>query len=551
MLSVQERQTMETLNRKTAFSGGRNAHSAWSKCHDRLTPECWPALRPSFQVPMSAKVFTIGSCFARNIEEHVARLGYNVPMLDFAVPNSEWSARPNGILNKYTPAAIYQEIKWTYDNVKGGDAVFEDTCESLMFRTSDGKVIDTALGGFVAVTEERFYERRREVLNVFRKVFESECVTITLGLIEAWYDQERQIYIQKAPIERAFQEADPERFTFKVLSFTECFDFIDQSVRLIAELNPKARVLITTSPVSLARTFTEQDVIVANMHSKSTLRAVCGEIQAQHDHVDYFPSYESVMLTRSWRHWDDDKIHVSDAFVGKIVARLIEAYFPDVAPSQIAYQRASIEIKEGNFDAALEQMRLAVELEPERMEYELVLADILLRRRERGEAWEILRAAEKRGERGFPLFRKLSQIAMLEGRRDEAIDYARRAVEVETRNADLYAHLGDLMAQKGDEAETHRAFERAAEVGPQNPHVWRRYSIALGRLGDTEGELRMAEKAVAVRPHHGEIRGHLIDLLLKAGRCEEARLHLEEAKALKPPPRRLAEFQRRLNASVT
>ena len=45
------------------------------------------------------------------------------------------------------------------------------------------------------------------------------------------------------------------------------------------------------------RTFTDHDVITANMYSKSVLRTVAGGVAAANRNVDYFPSYESVMLT--------------------------------------------------------------------------------------------------------------------------------------------------------------------------------------------------------------------------------------------------------------
>ena len=94
------------------------------------------------------------------------------------------------------------------------------------------------------------------------------------------------------------------------------------------------RFLITTSPVPLGRTFTTQDALVANCHSKSLLRAVAQELAFSAADVDYFPSYESVVMTRSDLAWVDDLRHVRDDLVGRIIERVTRAYFVDIAPDE-------------------------------------------------------------------------------------------------------------------------------------------------------------------------------------------------------------------------
>ena len=57
-------------------------------------------------------MFTIGSCFARNIEEYLLRLGLIVPTMSFSAPRSELPSaeRETGLLNKYTPDSIAVEL---------------------------------------------------------------------------------------------------------------------------------------------------------------------------------------------------------------------------------------------------------------------------------------------------------------------------------------------------------------------------------------------------------------------------------------------------------
>ncbi|MFM9859949.1 GSCFA domain-containing protein [Pseudoxanthobacter sp. M-2] len=310
-----------------------NANADWSDAGPRLAPQAWPAFTPRFVVPASGTVFTIGSCFARNIEEHVARLGFNVPTLAFAAPEAERVAgRGNAVLNKYTPAAIRQEFEWTRRVLEAGGTVTADDVASLAYTCNDGSQIDLQLGGFRPVTPERLLARRQELFDVFRHAFTADCVVLTLGLVEAWVDETSGLAIQQAPVQAAFRRA-LSRFTFRRLDFATCLADVQAAIDAVRALNPAATFLITTSPVPLDRTFTDEDVITATMYGKSVLRAVCGEIVAANEGVDYFPSYESVMLTRDWSVFQSDRRHVSDAFVGKIVQRLVDTYFRE-APAE-------------------------------------------------------------------------------------------------------------------------------------------------------------------------------------------------------------------------
>lgn len=310
-----------------------NANADWSDAGPRLAPQVWPAFSPRFVVPAAGSVFTIGSCFARNIEEHVARLGFRVPTLDFTVPEAERAGgRGNAVLNKYTPAAIRQEFEWTRRVLEAGGTVTADHVAPLAYTCNDGSQIDLQLGGFRPVSPERLLARRQELFDVFRHAFTADCVVLTLGLVEAWIDETTGLAIQQAPVQPAFRRA-LARFSFRRLDFATCLAQVQAAIDTVRALNPAATFLITTSPVPLDRTFTDEDVITATMYGKSVLRAVCGEIVAANEGVDYFPSYESVMLTRDWSVFQSDRRHVSDAFVGKIVQRLVDTYFRE-APAE-------------------------------------------------------------------------------------------------------------------------------------------------------------------------------------------------------------------------
>lgn len=149
--------------------------SSWGSVINRLKPEAWPEFTPSFKLMKGDKIFTIGSCFARNIEDILASLGFDIPMRSFSVPKEERAhiIRPNGILNKYTPPAIFQMINWCEGAMLKGGKVEQHHIDKLMYSCGDGKVIDLHIGGYTPVTRERALERRQDIYDVISNIFRS------------------------------------------------------------------------------------------------------------------------------------------------------------------------------------------------------------------------------------------------------------------------------------------------------------------------------------------------------------------------------------------
>jgi hypothetical protein len=302
----------------------RNANAKWPRSgpNCRLEPEAWPHMTPRFSLKAGSRIFTMGSCFARNIEEYLNQLKFEVPALRMVAPEDAEGGRSNAILNKYTPAAIFQEIQWTRSILDRDGVVRWSDVEPLMLETTPGLYLDLQLSTSISVPKERALARRAELLAINKDGFESDVVVITPGVIEAWLDTATGQYIQRAPQPRMAERLGADRFQLKVLTYEECYDFLNRTVDLI---DPERRkwFLFTVSPVPLARTFTDQDVIVANQYSKSLLRAAVGRIWSERPNCDYFPSYETVMLTRQPYVWQEDLIHIADAFVAKIVRHLV------------------------------------------------------------------------------------------------------------------------------------------------------------------------------------------------------------------------------------
>jgi|GEM_PF-1552660 len=303
----------------------RNSYSKFGNAKGRLLPDVFPHVTPGFSIGRDDLVFTIGSCFARNIEKHLKNLGYDVPAALFTVPESEFFGEDtSSILNKYTPPAIFQEVEFNARHVEAGKESLSYEDVQGLFIEEDGRVIDGQLHGYVPVEIERAVERRNEIYRLYRALFAAKTVVITLGYIECWFDKKSNLFIQGLPT--ASMRKDTGRYFFVQMGYEACFDYVSKAIDIIRRLNPGVNILLTTSPISLNKTFSSDDVITANMFSKSILRAVSGEITRQRDYVDYFPSFESVMLTRRHDIFDADLSHVRSDFVGKIMAAVVRAY---------------------------------------------------------------------------------------------------------------------------------------------------------------------------------------------------------------------------------
>ena len=131
----------------TAFWPGRSAGP------NRLEPLAKPEFSPTFKLSPGEKVFTIGSCFARNIEAQLAKLGYKIPSSSY-VPEEFAGKPPDGFLNKFSPQSMLNEVEWALDPSTPFDPQY------AFLEQQDGSFIDGQLMSKVEVTYDRALQRR-------------------------------------------------------------------------------------------------------------------------------------------------------------------------------------------------------------------------------------------------------------------------------------------------------------------------------------------------------------------------------------------------------
>ena len=139
---------------------------------------------PKFSLSSNDKVFTIGSCFARNIELWLARKGIKSITSDCIIPGELYEATGlgarNGALNAYTPSSM-QEL------VKLGQA---DNIELGTLKTGDDEFYDMMVSGLRPLNFEELTLVRDKVCSTYRRIGEAKTIIITLGYTESWFDTE-------------------------------------------------------------------------------------------------------------------------------------------------------------------------------------------------------------------------------------------------------------------------------------------------------------------------------------------------------------------------
>ncbi|MFN4059006.1 MAG: GSCFA domain-containing protein [Roseinatronobacter sp.] len=313
----------------------RNPQSRYPKPgngQERLFPVPRPVGRPSFKLALDNKVFTLGSCFAREVDRALRGLGFQVlsreANLDAEV---ERAGKDESLYNKYTVHSILNEIRWALDPDAphpGGDALLP---------TGGGKWCDPQLGGSTfSGTFEQMMAFRGSFVQTMQRVREADVIIITLGLVEAWFDKNSGLYLNAAPPPRAVV-SEPDRFELHVLDYQEIISALEEVHALLSRFGkPGWKMLLTVSPVALLSTFRDQDVLVANMYSKSVQRAAAEAFVLRHENVDYFPSYEFVTLGDPKTNWTHDYRHVHPRVVNRIMSSVMAAYLDDPELAQKA-----------------------------------------------------------------------------------------------------------------------------------------------------------------------------------------------------------------------
>lgn len=265
---------------------------------------------------MGASVFTIGSCFARNVENALEDKGFQVLTKALKLPAGELPYDNSQLLNEYNMHTMLQRVR----SITGE---FEYTAAKSVEEVYDGQLDLFLHRGAAPVSAERLAQRRQEIDALYRSLRQADFVVLTLGLVEAWYDNAFGCFLNRAP-SQDFVNKHPQRFKFCRLDYEGVVSALDETCRRITSLGAE-NIILTVSPVPIEASFMPSDVVVANSYSKAVLRVAAEEVINRHSNVDYFPSFE-IVTSRGINNCREDNVHVLPEVVSDVVGYMIENY---------------------------------------------------------------------------------------------------------------------------------------------------------------------------------------------------------------------------------
>ncbi len=258
---------------------------------DPLAGAAFPA------IARTDKVATAGSCFAQHVARHLAAAGFRYLVTEPAHPIIDPETARAAHYGVYT--ARFGNIYTTLQLVQLVDRAYGrfTPAEDVWVAPDGGSVVDPFRptiqpGGFASEAEMRA-DRAQHLARVREMLETLDVMVFTLGLTEGWTSRVDGAAFPLCP-GVAGGMFDPAMHQFRNLRTADVREQLGTFVGQLQAVNPRARLILTVSPVPLAATASGNHVLPATIYSKSALRAAAQEAADDLPGVAYFPSYEIV-----------------------------------------------------------------------------------------------------------------------------------------------------------------------------------------------------------------------------------------------------------------
>ena len=303
-----------------------------------------PVTRTPFKIGPKDKVATAGSCFAQHVARALSNVGLNyyVPerppaLFDEGVGRDfgygVYSARYGNI---YTVRQLIQLVERAYGRFEPVEDCWLD---------DKGGVLDPFRPNIQPVpfaSEKEMRLDRASHLAAVRKMFEElDVFVFTLGLTETWLHADDGAAFPVCP-GCGGGEFDPNKHKFVNMSVEQVVQDLHVFVAQLRSVNPKAKILLTVSPVPLIATMSGGHVLTATTYSKSVLRVAAETISNAYDHVAYFPSYEVITGAHAGgAHYASDLREIRESGVQHAMRLFLKHFADSDAPAAVSAEAAA------------------------------------------------------------------------------------------------------------------------------------------------------------------------------------------------------------------
>ena len=242
----------------------------------------------------NTRIFTMGSCFSRNIAGALCKNGY-------VAKNLEITEQLN------TTYANVEFINWL-ENKQG---INHERIEHLIKSSNPNANRD----------------------NILKAIESSDIFILTLGVALAFFDKLSGEFVLPSATSLS-QTSMANKYIYRETTVHENVNNVLQVLRFIKSLSPKIKIILTVSPVPLLVSLKHKSCVQADCISKSTMRLVANEIvnnSTDGRGAIYWPSFEAIRWAGSnasefYGAEDNLSVHVSENKVDRVIEAFIETF---------------------------------------------------------------------------------------------------------------------------------------------------------------------------------------------------------------------------------
>jgi len=240
-----------------------------------------PILESERKIGYESKILSLGSCFAENMGQLLTFYQFQSGMNPFGI-----------IFNPFSIEKLIERVVLQRHFTKDDIFFFNERwhCYEIHSELShpDSEVVLSNLN--------------RILLDAQKQLQQATHIILTYGT--SWVYR----HIETNAIVANCHKVPQKQFTKELLSIDRIQKSIQNTISLIATLNPKCNFIFTVSPVRHLK-----DGFVENQVSKAHLiAAIYATTNPKQQTLNYFPSYEIMMdELRDYRFYEDDMMHPS------------------------------------------------------------------------------------------------------------------------------------------------------------------------------------------------------------------------------------------------
>jgi hypothetical protein len=247
-------------------------------------------------------IFTMGSCFADAIGDHLTENKFNV-----------WN---NQLGTIYNPCSIHRLLLLALENkLPSSESYLQNEGIHLNYNFH----FHSSFSSLNKKELENGIQTSLIEANEFLK--NTKRIIITYGTAFVYRLKSNNEIVANC------HKVPSINFTKSLLTEDEIIESFQKFYSKLKSINPDCKIILTVSPVRHLK-----DTLELNAVSKSILRLTCHSIVNQFSDVEYFPAYEILLDDlRDYRFYKTDRLHPTDEAIEYIWEKFVAAYVDDPA----------------------------------------------------------------------------------------------------------------------------------------------------------------------------------------------------------------------------